>query len=100
MNRSRALPRGYRILEIPASNFPTWHYNGRPQPETPRGEPMRVLITRPVADYVVNPIKAAGHEVIMPTTDSAEQTAAIVNATKDFHGIIPMLTNKIDGAFL
>src|SRR4051812_34664625 len=84
---------------------------------------MRVLITRPVADYVVDPIKAAGHDVIMPAEDSPAAAAAAPTKpaapaftipakdsppppapppppTKDSQGITPMLTGRIDGPFL
>jgi lactate dehydrogenase-like 2-hydroxyacid dehydrogenase len=61
---------------------------------------MRILITRPVPPCVTDPLRAAGHEVIIPGQDSPEHAAAILAGTSVFHGIIPMNIGRIDGPFL
>jgi glyoxylate reductase len=71
----------------PAENF---------SPETS----MQIVITRPIPAALVNSLKSGGHDVLIPTEDNPQATAAILQAGRNAHGVITFPTDKVDVAFL
>ncbi|HUO10451.1 MAG TPA: D-glycerate dehydrogenase [Phycisphaerae bacterium] len=61
---------------------------------------MRILVTRPIPEVGVNVLRQVGHEVIVSPRDRAMPAAELLAATVGIDGLLSMLTDRIDAAFL
>ena len=61
---------------------------------------MRVLVTRPIPEVGVKVLREAGHEVIVSPHDRALTAAELLAATEGVDGLLSMLTDRVDAAFL
>ncbi len=61
---------------------------------------MRVLVTRPIPEVGVKVLREAGHEVVVSPRDRAMPAAELLAATVGVDGLLSILTDRIDAAFL
>ncbi len=60
----------------------------------------RVLVTRQLPDGGVNPLAAAGHEIVTRAADTPFTPAELVAAVADVDAVVCLLTDRIDDAVL
>ena len=61
---------------------------------------MNIVITRQIPDIAAVLLRAAGHEVTIAATDHDLSPQELLAASVRADGLIALLTNKIDTAFL
>ena len=60
----------------------------------------RILVTRRLPDGGVDPLLAAGHELVQRTDDSPFSPAELADAVRDVDAVVCLLTDRIDDAVL